>query len=553
MSSGVVAVTDRLGAFRAAVGRLARPERGELVPIMARREVFRILTGARSRQATALGLAVAAVLCLLIPLHRAYGPAGMRSAVPYFLIYGCLIQAGFLLLSGRAVWAGMRHDTASGSIEELLLTGARGTQVLLGKWLGLALAGILWTLMLVPLLLTAAAFTGAPASAVFRVAVSWAMTAALGAMLGALISLSERAPLALTMPFFGLFQLWIMLRALNRMGSGLGSWWHSFITWLRNADPLTLVPAAAGAVRDPWWFKITVLLLGMSAVALWMSGADREFAALNQRTLKKNPGDFFSLRPVRAWLASHRAERPADYSREVIFPFEWAYGWRFRVSLPMWICIFGMTLVPGVVAAIAGPALHDRVLPLVVLEVAAASIIGSLGMAASLSAEREQRRWVYLLCTPVSLEEIVGAKWRACCREAWPLGAGALVRGLLFGLTGLLPWGAVPVAVLAVPVAVGVSAAVTAALCATAASLTVAQQRAVVWLVLPVGLVLAGQWLLPGLTGPLYLSMPHVLLSALRFDPGFAGPLQALVAFLVYGVVGVISLKAAVWQLRRTL
>lgn len=551
MVSSAATTPSRLDAFRSAVGRLTSPDRGELVPIMARRELLRVLTGARSRQATLTGLCAAGLLCLLIPLHRAYGSETARFGSHYFLIYSIAIQLGLLIATGRAVWAGMRHDAASGSIEELLLAGARGTQVLLGKWLGLALAGLLWTLMLLPMLMFAAAFTQTTGLQVGRVLLSWMLTAALGAMIGALFSLSERAPVAVAAPMWGMIQFWLMFRAIGKFGSGSGTWWQALLTWARNADPLTLVPAAVGGVRDPWWFKVAVLVLIMGGVAVWMIGAEREFPSLLHRAPKKDAGDYFSLRPVRAWLSSHRAERAADYSREVLFPFEWAYGWRMRVSLPMWICVMGITVVPGLIAAIAGPSLHGRVLYLVVIETGFAAMVGAFGMAASLSAEREQRRWIDLLCAPLRMEEVLLAKWRACSLETRPLWVAALFRGLLFGLTGLMPWSAVPIAVLAVPVAAAVSAAVCAALCATATTLTTAQQRALLWLVVPFAGVLVCRWLLPGLDGALYLSLPHLLTSALRFDPGFAGPLQAGMGLAAYALLGAVALQAALWQLRR--
>lgn len=551
MASSAATASSRLDAFRSAVGRITSPDRGELIPIMARRELFRVLTGARSRQATATGLFLAALLCLLIPLHRAYGGNSERLWSHYFVIYTVVVQLGLFLSTGRAVWAGMRHDAASGSIEELLLAGARGTQVLLGKWLGLSLAGLLWTLMLVPMLMFAAALTGATALGCLRVLVSWALTATLGAMLGALFSLSERAPVAVAAPMWGFLQFWFMFRAIGKFGSGGGTWWSAALMWARNADPFTLVPAAVGRVNDPWWFKVAMLVLLMGGVAIWMVGAEREFPSLLHRAPKKDAGDYFSLRPVRAWLSAHRAERAADYTREVVYPFEWAYGWRMRVSLPMWICVMGITVVPGLIAAIAGPALHARVLYLVVLEVGFAAVVGAFGMAASLLAEREQRRWIDLYCAPLQLEEILTAKWRACSLETRPLWVAALFRGLLFGLAGLMPWRAVPIAVLAVPVAAAVSAAVCAALCANATTLTTAQQRALLWLVFPFAGVVVCRWLLPGLDGTVYLSLPHLLSSALRFEPGPIGPLQALVSLGAYSLLGLVALKAALWQLRR--
>ena len=45
-----------------------------------------------------------------------------------------------------------RQDAAAGSVDELVLTGARAWELLLGKWLGVSAAGVLWALALAPVL-----------------------------------------------------------------------------------------------------------------------------------------------------------------------------------------------------------------------------------------------------------------------------------------------------------------------------------------------------------------------------------------------------------------
>src|SRR4051812_20105894 len=125
-STPAASLSHTARTLRTALERLPIRREGDLTLILARREAFRLLPGARSRQGPVLALLGAALLCLLIPLHRAYGAEGR---VPYFLVYGILVQAGLVVLCARAVWAGLRADAASGSLDELLLTGARGREM----------------------------------------------------------------------------------------------------------------------------------------------------------------------------------------------------------------------------------------------------------------------------------------------------------------------------------------------------------------------------------------------------------------------------------------
>jgi len=92
---------------------------------------------------------------------------------------------------------------------------------------------------------------------------------------------------------------------------------------------------------------------------------------------------------------------------------------------------------------------------------------------------------------------------------------------------------------------------VAAALCAHAPSLTAAQQRAVLVLAVPPLLVLGVGWLLPGLPSLGYFSLPHVVVSALSFRPGFTGAWGGMAALAAYSLVGAGALALARWQLRR--
>ncbi|HTE19455.1 MAG TPA: hypothetical protein VK689_13885 [Armatimonadota bacterium] len=516
---------------------------------MARREALRLLAGSRSQPGLILLLLGAVLLSLLIPLHRAYGGSPGRSSAPYFLLFAVGIQIGLTVLSARAVWAGMRTDMATGSTEELLLTGARVPQLLLSKWLGTCAAAAVGALALLPLTLLAAAFTGAPMGAVAPVVLCWAVSAALGALVGTLLALSERAPLASTAAVMGFIQFWFLFRwIIPRVGAG--PVWADLMRWTQYLDPLTLVPAAVGAVREPWLLKVAVLVMGMAVAVVWMLGSDAELPLRNQRHTTKDPSDFFSLRPVRAWLTGQRTERAPEYDREVMYPFERAYGWRLRVSPPAWMCLLALGNLPALPLAILGRDAHLAAVILALPEAGVAAVIGAMGIAAGLAAEREQGRWIFLLCSPLSAREIIRAKWRAAWLESWPLWLAAALRGGLMAAAGALPWEALPVIVLAAPVAAGVSAAVVGALCVRAPSLTTAQQRAALWLLAPPLTALGTGFLLPRLPGIGYISLPHVLFSALQFRPGFADPPHALLALLAYGALGAVALGLAIVQLR---
>ena len=139
---------------------------------MARREARRLVPGFSAGQGLWLGLTGAALLCLLIPVRRAYGSPGPRLTAPSFLLFAILAQISLFLLAAHAVWAGTRRDAAAGSADEFILTGAGLPRMLLGKWLGVSIAGALWSLSLLPFLLLAAAFMGAPIRAVFLVTLS---------------------------------------------------------------------------------------------------------------------------------------------------------------------------------------------------------------------------------------------------------------------------------------------------------------------------------------------------------------------------------------------
>ncbi len=115
----------------------------------------------------------------------------------------------------------------------------------------------------------------------------------------------------------------------------------------------------------------------------------------------------------------------------------------------------------------------------------------------------------------------------------------------------MLPWSALPAAAVAPPVLAAVAAAFTALLTVHAPSLTAAQQRAALLLVLPPALASGAVWLLPQLSGLGYLSLPHVLFSALRFRPPFAAGPEALLAFMAWSGAAAAALCLSVWLLRR--
>lgn len=536
------------------LARLVQPLPGrstpfELVRIMARREALRLLPGLRPGGDLALGLGMAMAAALLIPLHRAYGDEALRGR-SYFLLFAVGLQTAFLLLAGRAVWAGMRRDAATGSREELLLTGAGTQSLLLGKWVGTSLAAAGWSLLLLPALLLAAAFTGTPLLHLVAMLPAWGLTAALGALAGAALSLSERNPAQSGGQLFLVFQFWLMARFLvPRAASALGPFGSWAAGLLADLDPITLVPAIMGGVHEAWPLKMLVLLLALIGGGIWLSGVDVDTSPSSATARARDAGDLFSLRPIRAWIVSTAAERPAaEYGRYVMFAFERVHGWRLRVSPMTWFFVLALGVLPTIPLAILGPDGNTGMIALSVGETGVATLIATLGVAAALACEREQGRWVFLACSPLSRAEIVLAKWFAAWWETWPLWVTGLLRPLLAAAAGALPWSAVPVATVAAPLAAASGAGLAAAFCLRAPTLTAAQQRALLIVLAPVTTVTLALWLLPHLTELGYLSPAHLLISALRFHPGFAPPRSALLAFALNAIGG----ATALWLATRT-
>ncbi len=524
---------------------------GEAVRTAARREGLRFLAGPRSTQGLVCALAAACLLALLIPLHRAFGQSPLSPGT-YFLLYALGIQAACFGLAARAVWLSTRQDAAAGTLDELLLAGLGAPAVLYGKWLGVTAAGALWASMLLPAGLLAGAFTGMPAGAVLAAALCWSAAAAAGGLSGTALTFSERTSSLTSIPLlvFGL-QAWFMLRwVFPRIGSGMGPLWSEALLWVQRADPLTLLPAAVGLSREPWPLKVAVLALLMGGALAWLA-ARTDDLPLRATGQEKPPGDLFSLRPARAWLIGERSGARTDYGADVAYDFERAHGWRLRVSPVAWLCFLAAGLIPTGPLGILGREGHGPVVAVQVMELWVAAGISALGVAAALASEREQGRWLFLLGTPLSPEQLVRAKWRAAWIESWPLWAAGALRAVLMGLAGALPWGAVPVAMVAAPAAAGAAAGLAAGLCVRAPTLAAAQQRALLLLVLPPAAVFAAGWLLPELRGPGYLSLPHLVGAALRFQPPFGGPAAALAGLALYALAGALGVAAAAWQLRR--
>lgn len=549
VSTQTITPKARAEKLRARLARLARPLESELVAIMALREIRRLTIGARSGQGMSASLVVAGLACLLIPLHRVFGVAPGQGLPPYMLFYGLAVQLVLLIAGARAVWAGMRHDVASGTAEELLLTGAEPAQILLGKWLGACGAGLAWSLFLLPFTLFAAAFTGASAEAVLGLTLAWAATVCMGALIGALIALSERSAGLAFAQVMGGAQLWLMLRwVVPRMG-GFGPFGVEFFRWLALLDPMTLVPAALGITHEAWWPKVLVVgIIGVVA-ACWLGTRD-ESTFWSNSGAKAPKSDYVALRPVREWFIGKGNRPVVNYDRNVLYAFEQAYGWRLRISPIAWSVLLSLFILPAIPLAILGREGHVQMVILMLAQLLAAAGISGLGMAASLAAEREQGRWTFLLSAPVREREIVLAKWRAAWMETWPLWAVAGAEGLLMALTGVFPWTAVPVTLAALPVAAAAAGGLAGAVCARTASLTAAQQRTLLLLLAPPVLVLLVRWLLPRLPGLEFVSLPHVVGGALGF--GSASALStALVALTAHAAVGVLAVGLAAWQLRR--
>lgn len=524
---------------------------GETTLIMARRELARSLPTSAGLESW-IGPGTMAALALLIPLHRAYGGSVPGKYPPYFLIFAVLVQIGLLIVSGRAVWASTRRDMASGSLEELLLTGVRPEQLLTGKWAGHSLAGIVWAVALLPFALIAAACTGTPPAVLLPLTLAWAASASVGATVAALLALSGRSGVATGGVGWGIIQGWLLFRFLMpRLGVGLGPAWSALVRVLQDVDPLTLVPAAVGRVHEPWWAKLLFLLGAEAAAITWLLCTEHEVALSSRSRNPEEDAPLLSLRPMRAWMTAHRGSIPVTYVRGVLFPFEQIHGWRLRISPPVWLLLLAPGLMLSLPLAILGREAHSVAVLLVPVEVALAAMISGLGAAASLAAEREQGRWALLLCAPFTTGEIVRAKWQAAWLETWPLWPAAVVHTLVLSATGALPWTAIAPAVLAVPVASAVAAAAVMLACTTAPSLAVAQQRAVLLLLLPVIVAAVGSWLLPGLIGLRFISLPQILLAAQSFRPGWASLNLVLLVLGVYTAAVPLGLWLADWQLRR--
>jgi hypothetical protein len=525
----------------------------DVVGVMARREAQRFLFPSRSRQTAVVALLAASGGALLIPLHRLYGGSHGRSDLPYFLVYALAVQIALVLIFSRAVWASLRQDAATGSADELLVTGASLSQVVVGKWLGLAAAGAVWTAMLLPSLLLASAFARAQAGTIGPVLAAWALSAAAGAMLGTLLAISERGSAAGAAWFGMLVQAWFVLRWIFPMMAsriGLAPWALEVVRAVAQADPVSLIPAAVGALREPWLPKASVLFFLVALGLLRLTAWEAEGGVPWQAAKAKPVPDFLSLRPVRAWMTGSRTASP-EYDGEVVYPFERAFGWRMRVSAPMWLCILAVGCLPAVPLAILGREGNAGIAVLVVFQAAVASGIGALGAAGALAAEREQGRWPFLLCAPLRAGEIVLAKWRTAWIESRPLWLGAAGVALLGAVAGALPWTAVLPAASAAPVLSAGSAAWGTLLCVQAPSLTAAQQRALLWLLTPTALALGSAWLLPGLPGVRWISPAMILWSALSFHPGFAAPAGTLVALGAFAASGALALLGAIGVLRR--
>ena len=463
-----------------------------------------------------------------------------------------LIQIGLIAVSARAVWASARRDIASGSLEELLLTGIQPEQLLVGKWAGTSLAAAVWTAALLPSALLAAAWSGASTAVLLPLLLCWAVSASAGAAAGALLALSERSVATTGGIGWAIVQGWLLFRLLMpRMGSGLGPAWTSLLRLLQDVDPLTLVPAAIGRVHEPWWAKLLFLLGGEAVAITWLLVTEHPSPLASRPRRSEAEAPLLSLRPMRGWMMGRRNRGAATYDRSVLFPFEQVHGWRLRVSPPVWLLLLAPCLMLSLPLAILGREAHAAATLLVPLEIAVAATIAGLGAAASLAAEREQGRWALLLCAPFTTGEIVRAKWQAAWRETWPLWPAAAVHTLLLCASGALPWAALPLAALAVPVAAGAAAAAALLACALAPSLTAAQQRALVLLMLPPLVAAIGSWLLPGLHGLGILSLPQLLFVGQGFRATGATHTFTLLVLGLYSAAIPVSLRLADWQLRR--
>ena len=529
-------------------------DRAGLIPVLARREIGGLLFSDRARQSVFTSLVAVILLALFLPIFRAYGHPRLREGVASFPVFAIALQVLVFLGALRAVWAGMRRDAAAGSVDELMLTGARVTLLLTARWLGVTAVMAVWVLMALPFLILTGAVTGAEPARVALALVALLATCAAGALTGALVSISERGMQG-SFPIVGMFfQFYFLMRLfMPRLAGSLGPWGAEILLWVQRADPVTLMPAALGITQESWGFKLLILALLVLAGGTWLAGADQDFPALTRPPLpqERNRLTLLSLRPFREWVSRPRTGETGILDRDVIFRFEWVHGWRTRIGPPFWLSLIALALVPALVAVIAGAETNGRERWLLLVEPCLAALFSALGMAASLSSEREQGRWVFLLTSPLRDFEILSAKWRAATLETWPFWPTALLRAVLLAGFGSLSWTGALLAFLAVPVAAGTAAAVAGALCIGAASLAAAQQRALLFLTLPSLAALTGLWLLPGMPGLDAVSLPILLVRGLAPGAPDAAALRALALLAGWAGFGAGCLWLARWQLRR--
>jgi hypothetical protein len=551
VSDTTAVLTPAPRRFARAVRRLAAVRSDELAGAVARREALRFATGRRAHQGLIVALAAAAAMALLIPLHRAFGVGGEELHGHYFLLYTVAVQFALFILSARAVWLSHRQDITTGSLDELLLAGVSAPQALMGRWLGLCLAAVFWVAMLAPFALFAGAFTGISTTVIALVFATWLLTCWTGGLVGTLMTMTERGVAPVIGPGMLFFQFWFMSNLmLPRMLSGIPPPWPDLIRNLRQLDPVSMAPTALGYVHEPWVAKALFLLLLLAFGALWISGWEGEWSTARARQTQTG-GELLTLRPFRQWVGGRPEDRSPDYGPHPERQFERAFGWRMRVSPPAWVAVLGLGLLPALPAAILGRDGYLAAAILALCDACAAAFLGAMGMAASLAGEREQERWTFLRCTPLTLTNILAAKWLAVWLEAWPLWVLSLVRALGLALAGTLTWSAVPIAALAPPVAGAAAAGVAAGLCARAATLTAGQQRALLLLLAPPLLVLVARALLPGLPNLEYLSLPHVVLQGVAPNRDSGEVLQSMGVLAAYLGLGLVGMATAWIQLAR--